>query len=389
LGVDDWAKRKGQSYGTILVDLEQRKPIELLQDREAETLSNWLKQHPGVQTITRDRAGAYADGARQGAPQAQQVADRWHLLKNISETFERLIHHYHKQIREAVKQLSPVYQDPPIMEKQLEVVAQTASEYMRSKSDRQRRQQYHAARKEKYEKIRQLQAEGLTVAQISKYLRCNYYTVDKFYRSDEYQPLNRNKGRSCADKFDTYLRGRWNDGCHNAQQLYSEVKELGYRGSAITIRRHVQLWRQQTSKKISVPRETIKVPTPRSCVWLLLKNPEKLTEQERQLQEVVIKTNPAIEQGCELVQLFREVVRSGQEEKLEQWIERAEKSKIKEIENFVKVLQRDKEAVRGALRSKWSNGQVEGQINRLKYLKRQMFGRAKFDLLRARVLHTG
>ncbi|MEJ7617319.1 MAG: ISL3 family transposase, partial [Pyrinomonadaceae bacterium] len=105
LGIDDWAQRKGSTYGTILVDYERRRPVDLLPDREAGTLAHWLKAHPGVEIIIRDRAGAYADGARAGAPEAMQIADRWHLLKNISEVFERFLNRHRTILQQAVQNI--------------------------------------------------------------------------------------------------------------------------------------------------------------------------------------------------------------------------------------------------------------------------------------------
>ncbi|MBI3968668.1 MAG: transposase [Chloroflexi bacterium] len=95
LGLDDWARRRGQTYGTILVDWEQQRPIELLEDRTAATFGDWPRAHPGVAVISRDPGGAYAEGARHGAPDAVQVADRFHLLRNLGETLERVLARRH------------------------------------------------------------------------------------------------------------------------------------------------------------------------------------------------------------------------------------------------------------------------------------------------------
>jgi transposase len=113
LGVDDFAFRRGRSYGTILVDLERRRPIDLLPDRESETLAKWLKAHPGIEIATRDRSRAYAEAIADGAPDAVQIADRWHILKNLYEALERLLTRQHRLIRQVVQPDSPPPQPIP------------------------------------------------------------------------------------------------------------------------------------------------------------------------------------------------------------------------------------------------------------------------------------
>lgn len=390
VGVDDWAKRKGTSYGTILVDLERRRPVDLLPDREAATLAAWLKAHPGIEIISRDRAAAYADGSRQGAPNALQVADRWHLLKNISETLERIIQRDYQAVRRAAHRVAPPTPPPVRVEEEvLQVVPPTASEYMRSRTERERRQRLHASRKERYDGVKELQGQGLTIIQISKHLGLHYGMVADFFRAEVYPAIRRGKRGSAADKFDAYLRERWAAGCRNARQLYREVSERGFSGREITIRRYVQLWREpdELAARLSPPPPKVAVPLPRTCTWLLLRDESKLTEQEQQLRQALLEMSSEIKRGREIVVAFRNLISNRQADKLTAWMQEAQQSKLIELENFAMVLRRDEAAVRAAATSEWSNGQTEGQINRLKCLKRQMFGRAKFDLLKARVLH--
>lgn len=389
LGVDDWALKKGQHYGTILVDLEKHRPIDLLLGRESAPFEEWLKAHSEVEIITRDRAGAYADGGRKGAPQAQQVADRWHLYKNVNEAFERLIQRQQKVIREAVEKIPVTEKTTSATEAtELSVVPETASEYMRSRADRKQRQAFHAERKARYDRVQELKRQGFTIIQIKNHLRLSYSEVAGFFRADEYPAIRRRKGRSCLDKFDDYLRQRWGAGCHNARQLYRELCEKGYTGGELTVRRHVQMWRQESIKVLTPAPRKLSAPPPRSCVWLLLKNDKRLTEEERQLRAAILEASPLVKKGLELVRTFRDAISARSEKRLDAWIKEAAKSQLPEFENFVKVLRRDEAAVRAAASLEWSNGQTEGQVNRLKVLKRQMYGRANFDLLRARVLNA-
>jgi len=364
LGVDDFAFRRGQRYGTILVDLEKRQPIDLLPDREAETLTAWLRAHSGIEIISRDRAGAYADGARQGAPQAQQIADRFHLLKNIGETLERIIQRYYKEVRVAAQRVTPppVMALSPVAPQVARVVPETASEYMRSRVERERRQRFHADRKGRYDRVKELQQQGLSVIQVAKQLGLHYDRVSRFFRADEYPAIRRGKGRSCADKFDAYLREQWAGGCRNAAQLYQAIQAQGYRGSAVTIRRHVRVWRREDGAPRSVaPPPKVTVPQPRACAWILLKDINELKPEEHRLREALLELSPAIKRGREMVIAFRDLLRERQADKLPAWMEEVKGSRLIELENFVMVMRRDEAAVRSAAESEWSNGQVEGQ----------------------------
>lgn len=393
LGVDDFAFRRGQHYGTILIDAEARRPIDLLSDREGATLAQWLKEHPEIEILTRDRAGAYADGARQGAPQAQQVADRWHLLKNAHEAFEHLLQREQPAIRAAITSLpalpTPIITtEPEQPETTLPVVAETPREYTRSQAARARRQAYHAERKLRYEKVQALKQQGFTIMQIKQHVGWTYGTVANFFRATEYPVNQRGPRASGLDKFDAYLRERWEAGMQNAKQLFQEVQARGYSGSAVTMRRHVQLWRKLPAQTLPPATKKHIVPAPRACVWLLLKEETKLTETEQQIRPAILQASPRIQQGLGLVEGFRTALSSGSETKLDTWMDEAAASQLSDFENFVKGLRRDEAAVRAAASSAWSNGQTEGHVNRLKMLKRQMYGRANFDLLRLRFLYA-
>ncbi len=245
LGIDDWARRKGHTYGTILVDLEAHQVVDLLPDRTAATVATWLQAHPEVEVISRDRGGAYAEAARQGAPQATQVADRWHLLCNLGDALERLLVRKLDSLRCAADAVAPQTEpvaaalsaplgampqgEPPPASLPVAPTdvapAPTAAEQERAAS-RQRR----LAR---YDEVTALQAQGLGIATIAKRLGMARRTVRRFLRADSFPERVQRTGQSGRlASFEAYLQQRWEEGCQNASQLFREIKAQGYPGSA-------------------------------------------------------------------------------------------------------------------------------------------------------------
>jgi transposase len=389
LGVDDWAKRKGQNYGTILVDLERHSPIDLLPDREAETLAAWLKEHPSVEVIARDRSGAYADGARLGAPNAVQVADRWHLMKNITEAVERVVQNRNSCLRDAagvVRQLQACSASA--------MIASTPTTMLSShngQSSQKSRQQRH----NRYCEVMKLRKQGRSVLSIARRLKMSRMTVYKYIGADCFPERAQSRPRgSKLDEYLSYIHRRFAEGCDNATQIWREVVTRGYKGKEAMVRRYVRRLRTRVNGLSST--EEIKagrietafpVPSARRAAWWLIKDEKELKEEEKEFVAQLTRLSPEIEQAKVMAESFRKMVVERDEKALESWIGEAGASGIKEIVGFAEGLTRDKEAVAGGLRLAWSNGQTEGQINRLKMLKRQMYGRANFDLLRARVLH--
>jgi transposase len=382
LGVDDWALRKGHRYGTILVDLEQGCPIDLLPDRHGETLATWLKEHPGVEIVVRDRGGAYAEGARAGAPQARQVADRFHLLKNLVEALEATLAQEHRALQEAAKAVDPPREPAP------EEVPPPPNRVAQAQA--QRREQKWAI----YEEVNRLRAAGCTGPAIAHQVGTSLRTVRRYLRAPvfpERRPRTRPPGQLAS--YRTYLQQRWREGCHNAAQLWREVREQGFPGSyasvyALLAEWETQLPPEQRRHKDQRPRPgaVSAAPTPGAVGWWLLGRREKLSAAQAAYLERLTALRPLIALAQELVQEFFALTRRRDAAALEPWRERVAASGLGELQRFSAGLQRDWEAVMAGLTLEWSTGPVEGQINRLKMLKRQMYGRAGVSLLRARVL---
>jgi transposase len=388
LGVDDWARRKGQTYGTILVDLERHKPIDLLSDREASSLSDWLRAHPEVEFISRDRAASYADGASEGAPQAVQIADRWHLLKNLTEVVERFMDRHHHLVRQAAKNVVQMQLIDHWLAEGPEAMLSS-----RNEAEKQARRQKRYAR---YLEVMELHKQGISERAIARTLSINRATVRKFIHADGFpERAPKKSSGSILEPYVPYIHRRFSEGINNALRLWHEIKEKGYSGKAAMVRRYVRRLRARLSQLTLEQRaqflgakSTFKAPTSRRAAWWLPKQTEELTPERQAFIEQVCQLCPEAREVQQMAREFRELLRERQPEAFDRWLEAAKGSEAAELKGFAEGLLQDYEAVRAALTHEWSSGQTEGQINRLKFIKRQMYGRADFELLKARFLHA-
>jgi transposase len=379
LGVDDWAWRRGRSYGTILCDLELHRPIDLLPERSAETLAIWLKEHPGAEIITRDRAGCYAQGAAAGAPHATQVADRWHLYHNLRDALKRFADRHHREIRAESQQRAP----PSISSEPMDPAPEPMSHRERDQAASRTR------RHERYERVMELHRGGVSQRTIGKQLGLNRETVRRYIRAGTFPERATRVYSTLADPFTDHIRQQWEQGCHNAAQIARELKANGFGGSYYVIRRRVARWRNDSSDtRLPSNRTVPRQPSAKRVAGLLLSDPGDLSGKETAFVDALMDRCPFFRTVAELAQEFAAMMRGREVDKLGSWIEKAHQVDVpSELQTFADGLASDNGAVYAALSVEWSNGQVEGQVNRLKLIKRQMYGRAGFDLLRQRVLH--
>lgn len=385
LGVDDWARKRGCTYGTILIDQERHTVVDLLPERTATALAVWLQAHPGVEIIARDRAGAYADGARRGAPGATQVADRWHILVNLREALERLLARKHAAVRAAADDIlslpspaSPLVDDPTLP------VPATADRTTRAQRDQQERR---ARRVQRVEAVRALHEQGISVHQIARTLGIGRNTVRRFLRAEgfpERQP--RRPGRTFLTPYEPYLRERWDAGCRNIAILWREVRARGYAGGYSALYAHLVRWRDRDGSLGRSPSSSPRRFSVRQATWLLLRDPDELDPVERAYLEALGQRCPEADCAGGLARRFVSLVRDRDQTALTPWVEQVERSDLPELRGFAAGLRRDWAAVTAGLDLPWSSGQTEGQVNRLKLLKRQMYGRASFGFLRHRFL---
>jgi transposase len=371
LGVDDFAFRKGYRYGTLLIDMQSRRPTDLLPDREGATLQAWLQAHPGVEIITRDRGATYIEAIDTAAPEAQQVADRFHLLQNLAEAFTNWLG---RQMPQLHKALLP-QQEPVLLTRHVARV-----ERHRSQS-RQRREAH-------YEHVHQLRARGLTISQIAALVGICGKTVETYLHAPVFPERKaRPPTPTKLDRFVPYLYRRWSEGCHNALQLWRELQQQGLRCSATAVRDLVRPWRTALPPDVLAAARCVPLPRPKPLTWLLIQSETKWSQEQRPVREQLLACCPEVTQARRLVHAFFELARKrGGASGLDAWLEQAKQSGLKDFVCFARGMERDRAAVVAGLCCPWSNGPTEGHVNRLKFLKRQGYGRASFDLLRARVL---
>jgi transposase len=359
----------------------------LLPDRKSETLAAWLKDHPSVEIVVRDRAGAYADGARQGAPQAIQVADRWHLLRNGSEALLGVIDHHYRHLDQAAERAAAavaVIAEPGANDN---VPDATSDQTIPVAKINRRSQDAQGRREARFEEAVRLRENGMTLRAVAQKLGISRKTVRRWLRAG-HAPIWRHsdRGRSSLDPFRDYLETRWAAGCHNGTGLWRELRSHGFTGQSGVVRRWAAQRRRQKppmDRATSVPSADVQRPTVRKAVRLLMSESDKLADGDRRFVTTLLAVSPPIARAVELVRIFSTMIKKALADQLDDWIRAAEGGGFK---GFARSLRQDRDAVHAALTLPWSTGPVEGQINRLKVIKRSMYGRAGFDLLRQRVL---
>jgi transposase len=372
LGVDEFALRKGHVYGTVLIDMATRKPVDLLPDREAASFAAWLTAHPGAQAICRDRSGSFAEGARLGAPGAIHVADRWHLYHNLAEAVERVVAAHAACLREP---------DPPPPAAAVEsalVEPQTPSRSATLGPGRlhERVHQRHAA-------VHGLLEQGRGIKQVARDLNLAIGTVRRYARAEKPGDLLGNQWQHRAsplDEFKPHLRRRLAEGATNAAALYREIKALGYRGTCNPVRLYVRGYRPDK------PPAPAPAPSARKVTGYLTRHPSGLDEDEAKQRAAILGRCPELAALAGHVRAFAKMMANLEGHLLDEWIADAHASGLAPLAAFARGLAADYEAVRNGLTLPHSSGAVEGNVNRIKMLKRQMYGRANFDLLRLRVL---
>lgn len=380
LGIDDFSFRRGRKFGTILVDMQSRKVIDLLSDRKAETASAWMSAHPEIDLVSRDRGGEYASAATSGAPQAIQCADRFHLLKNLREDLEGLLARHL-----AVKRQEGT---PAILDEPAPAWQATRSPKLSPKVEliQQSRREERLAR---YQQVVTLRKQGMSQAAIAQQVGIGDCTVQRWLAAGEFPERKPREQASQLDRYLPYLRRRWEEGCHNMASLFRELEEQGYKGSYASVRdKLLRLLPQGRKKPVDSSPKAPVLPTSREASFLFILRPLDLETEEQERLTHLRQLRPEVDLAYELVQQFARMLRTRTGEKLDAWLTQVADSHIPELLSFATGIERDKSAVVAGLTLPQNNGLVEGKVNKLKLIKRMMFGRAEFPLLRQRVLHA-
>jgi len=374
LGIDDWAWRKGHRYGTILCDLERGKVIDLLPDRSVESTERWLRSHPGAEVISRDRASLYAQAATNAAPRAVQVADRWHLLHNMTEAFTDALARHHRLLNEVALAVAPTETTPERAQATSEPEVPASRAQQAQRNNRQRRL-------DRYELVMEKLRQGLSQREIGRQLDLSQKTVRRWLRAGDFPERKRSLRRSSVEAHREYLELRWRQGCHNAAQLWRELQARGFAGRPHTLRDWLQkhYGRRRERQKQPAPKPCQVRTSPRNVTWQILKDPE---EAQTLLAEIY-RRSPEIAAFAATAREFFRIIR---ERDAAAWPEWQRTASTNPLAGFAKHLCRDEAAFLAALEHPWSNGPVEGQVHRLKLIKGSMYGRAGFELLRLRVL---
>ncbi len=400
VGVDDFALRRGRVYAGLVVDHDEHRPLDVLADCTPATIAEWLANHPSIRLVSRDRGTAMVEGVTRGAPQATQVADRWHLLKNLGEALERLL------VRQRAEWHDLLVAETP--EKRMDERAIPDSEARDTTTKRrmptvraiqaaQEQQARWDRRVALHAEAKRLSAQGWSLRAIAREMHLNRRTVQVYLASDSTPILRpRARKRSKLDPYREYIHRRWDEGCHDAAVLLDELRQRGYCGGHSILRAYVAPLRHAPLGVTDTPVQTTAVRTvarptwsPRQLVSLFLRHPEALTTKQGQTLDVLCAARPLLASVHGAVQAFALMVRARQVEGLTDWVEAMRHSEQRELRGFAAGLLEDYAAVRAGLTRPESNGPTEGQINRLKLVKRAMYGRGKIDLLRRRVVWRG
>ena len=358
IGIDDWAWRRNHRYGTIVCDLRKRRVVALLPDREIATVKAWLADHPEIEVVSRDRGGGYGEATRKALPHATQVADRWHLMENASSAFLDAVR---KSMRAIRKTIGASTITPELL---------TCAERLQYEGYK-RREETNAV-------IKNLVDDGTPIKEIVRRTGRSRKLVRQVVRGERTDVFR--VRQSSLEPYLHFLDEQWASGYRNGAELWRRLKTRGFTGSL----RVVTEWATRRRRAESVSASQLrKVPSARTIARLMTTARDHLSKADTVTIAAIEADVPMLVEARDLIDRFHAMLRKKLAADLDPWIADATTSLIA---SFANGIARDKAAVQSAIIEPWSNGQTEGQITRLKLVKRQMYGRGKIDLLEARMI---
>ncbi|MCE9564590.1 MAG: ISL3 family transposase [Planctomycetes bacterium] len=402
VGIDDFALRKGQTYGTIVVDLERRRVIDLFEGRDGSVVQMWLSSHPTIEVITRDRWAAYANACSAGASMALQVADRFHLVGNIRELVERLFEQHASALDAALEPPATIASQgevPPTpasaSRSTLPVATGTTATHdatslpgpasTASSPGLSRGQQL---RLDRFNEVRRLHGSGRSTRQIARELRISRNSVlDYLHR--ERCPDGQRIGhrRSSLEGFRATVDAFVHEGGRSVTMLQRRLKDQGCSPSYDAVwrflRRRLEAAGIPSMRSVRGPPRPPRLST-RQLSFEFVRRTEKRSDEATK-RMVTVNAIPELCASLKLANELLEMTRGQSKTSLSDWLARADASENRSVRMFAETLRTDSSAVQAALSTPWNNGPVEGQVNRLKLIKRSGYGRAGLPLLRARV----
>jgi transposase len=383
LGIDDFAFRCGYRFGTILVNLESHRVVDLLPDREAETSAAWMRDQPDLMVVSRDRGGEYARAVKLGAPQAIECADRFHIVKNLTEATQLLLARCQAEIMAASQTVEIA---PPNQEKQ--VISIEEWRPLEPAHVEKARLARRSGRQARYQQVVELHEQGVKSQEIAKLVDLSDRTVRDWLKQGTFpEARKRRKRQSSFEEFAPFMLKRWQEGERRGVTLLHDLREQGYTGSERTVYRYLKVL-QQAEVKAGVSLHRLRKFSATTAVWLFVRHPNRLDEVELEDLAAFCQVSVTLKRAYDLIQDFLHMVHHREGDRLEVWLAQVAESDLAELQSFAAGIERDKGAVRAGLTWEWSNAMVEGHVTKLKLIKRQGYGRAGFPLLRKRVLHA-
>lgn len=391
VGVDDWAFRKGVTYGTIIVDLDSGHVCDMLGTREESDFSTWLSDHPHINMVSRDRSTEYSAAIKSTGREIIEVADRFHLLKNMSDCVTKIVS---ENYRSCVNHVNGSNKNNETVS--TESVSPNGSDSGLTDSLKKQKEYVNET---KYNEVKRLQKEGKGINETAALLGIARQTVRKYRDWDSYH-TPAGKPRLPYHQYSSYVENEYASG-KDMCAIYREVKAQGFPGSRTPffdhfkylmdghrgIRSKDERERMKRESESTDSTEKIVLPPAASIALTICKD-----ISEKELDETEIETINRLwgldwfDEMYEAASRFWKIIKKNSVKKLLKWIEKFKNSKLPKIVTFVKGIQLDLEAVKNTLIYPVSNGIVEGYVNKLKTVKRILYGRAKLPLLQRKMI---